>query len=53
LDRTDLAQDGNRCWAVVNAVVNVWVLENAGVAWLAVELLASQEGIWCIKLVSW
>jgi hypothetical protein len=52
LDRNDLAWDGNRCWAVVNTVVNLWVLENAGVAWLAVELLASQEAIWCMKVVS-
>ena len=46
-----MAQDGNRWWAVVNTVVNLQVLENAGVAGLAEELLTSQEGIRCMKLV--
>ena len=53
MDRIDLAQDGNRWRAVVNMAVNLWVLENVGVACLAEELLASQEGIWCMKLVSY
>ena len=52
LDRIDLAQDGNRWWAVVIMAVKLRVLENVGVAWLAEELLASQEEIWCMKLVS-
>jgi hypothetical protein len=32
--------------------VKLQFLENVGVAWLAEELLASQEGIWFVKLVS-
>jgi hypothetical protein len=32
--------------------MNFGVLETVGVAWLAKELLASQEGIWCMKLGS-
>lgn len=36
-----MAQDGNRWWAVVNTVVNLQVLENAGVAGLAEDLLTS------------
>jgi hypothetical protein len=53
LDRIDLAQDGNRWRAVVNMAMKLRVLENVGVAWSAEELLASQEGIWCMKLVSY
>jgi hypothetical protein len=49
----DLAQDGNRWQAVVNVAVNLRVLENVGVVWLAEELLASQEGIWCMKLLTY
>jgi len=52
LDWIDLAQDGNRWQAVVNMAVKLRFLENVGVAWLAEELLTSQEGIWCMKLVS-
>jgi hypothetical protein len=42
MDWIDLARDRDRWWAVVNAVMNLWVRENAG-NFLTVDLLASQE----------
>jgi hypothetical protein len=30
MDWIDLAQKRDRCWALVNAVMNLWVPENAG-----------------------
>ena len=49
MDRIDLAQDGNRWQAVVNMAVKLRFLDNVGVALLAEELLASQEGIWLLN----
>jgi hypothetical protein len=33
----------------VNTVMNVAVLENAGISWIAEELLASHDGLWCTQ----
>ena len=43
MDLIDLAQDRDRWRSVVNAVMNIWVLQNAGNFLLAQDLLASQE----------
>jgi hypothetical protein len=52
VDLIDLAVDRDRWWAVVNTVMNIWVLKLRGISWLAEELLASQEGLCCMELFS-
>jgi hypothetical protein len=46
----DLAQEPQG--ALVNAVMNLWVSQNAGIFWVAEDLLASQEGLCSMELVS-
>jgi hypothetical protein len=45
MDWIDLAQYRNRWQVLVNAVMNLWVVQ--GISWLAEDLLVSQEGL-CI-----
>lgn len=40
-------QDRGQCQAGVNTVMNVQVPWNVGIYWLAQQLVASQEGIFC------
>jgi hypothetical protein len=43
MDWIDLAQGRDRWWAVVNAVMNLWVYKMWGISGLPEDLLASQE----------
>ena len=49
---TDVAEDRDRWQALVNEVMNHRVLLNVGNFLLAEDLLASQEGLWSLELVS-
>jgi hypothetical protein len=52
MDWIDMAQDRDRCWAVVNAVMNFWFRKMRGISWLADDLLSSQERLYSMELVS-
>jgi hypothetical protein len=49
MDWIDMAQDRDRWWAVVSAVMN---LQTRGISWQAEDLLASQEELCSMELVS-
>ena len=48
----DLAQDRDRWWALLNAVMNLLFRQMWRISWTAEKLLASQEGICSIDLFS-
>jgi hypothetical protein len=52
MDWIELAQNRDRWWAVVNAVMKLRVTQNAGNSWLADKLLASQEDFFSFELIS-
>ena len=45
MDWIEPAQDRDRWWALVNAVMNLGVHKMRGIFWLAANWLASQEGL--------
>ena len=47
-----MAQDRDRCWAVVNAIMNLRFPYNVGYFLLAEEVLASHRGIRSLTFVS-
>jgi hypothetical protein len=53
VDLINLAQEGNKAWAVMNTVMNIRFPYNWGISWLTEELLACQEGLWSVQLVGW
>ena len=52
MDWIDSAQVKDRWWAAVNAVMNLRVTEFSGRIWLGEELLACQEVLCSMELVS-
>ena len=52
MDSIDLAPDKDRWWALVNAVMNLWVPYTAGNSRVVEGLLASQEGLCYMDSVS-
>ena len=52
MDSIDLAPDKDRWWALVNAVMNLWVPYTAGNSRVVEGLLASQEGLCYMESVS-
>jgi hypothetical protein len=46
-----MTQDRDRCWALVNAVMNFGFHKIRGISQLADDLLASQEGLCSMELV--
>jgi hypothetical protein len=53
MDRINLTQDRDQCGgALVNMVMNLGLRKILGSSWFAAQLLASQEGLNSMKLVS-
>jgi len=52
MDWIGLAQDRDRCRTLVSAVMNLRVLWNAGISWLATNQLAFQEWLSTMEWVS-
>jgi len=52
MDGTDLVEEREKLRAVVNTVMNLRVPYNVGISWLAEDLLASQEGLCSMELVT-
>jgi hypothetical protein len=50
MSQIELAQNRDRWQILVNVVVNLQVLYNARISWLAENLLASQEGFCSMEL---
>jgi hypothetical protein len=44
-------QDRDKCWALVNAVMNIQFHKTRGISWLAEDLLGSQEGLCSMEIV--
>ena len=53
MDWIDLAQDRDRWRDIVNSIIKLQVPQNAENFLIAEELLASQEGLCSVELVSW
>jgi hypothetical protein len=53
MDWIDKAQDRERWRALVNEVMNFGFHKTRGISWLTDDLLASQEGLCSMELVSY
>jgi hypothetical protein len=53
MDWIDVAVDGDRRRAVMNAVMNLRFHKMWGICWLAEDLLASQDGLCSMEIVSY
>jgi hypothetical protein len=53
MDWIDLAQDRDKCLAVVNTVRTFGFHKMRGISWVAWDVLASQEGLCSMELLSY